>query len=57
MAFNIAYTYQLIDKYSGPLSKIIAATKHHTRFLEENQKAMRGLSPAWLTALIALAVR
>jgi TP901 family phage tail tape measure protein len=41
VAFNIAYTYQLIDKYSGPLSKIIAATKHHTRFLEENQKAMR----------------
>lgn len=40
MAFNIAYTYQLVDKYSAPLGKIIAATRAHTRFLEENKKAM-----------------
>ena len=41
MAFNIAYTYQLIDKYTRPLEKIIAATRAHTRFLKENQEAVR----------------
>lgn len=41
MAFNIAYTYQLIDKYTRPLEKIIASTRAHTRFLKENQNAIR----------------
>jgi TP901 family phage tail tape measure protein len=41
MAFNIAYTYQLIDKYTAPIQKIIAATRAHTRYLKENQIALR----------------
>lgn len=41
MAFNIAYTYQLIDKYTAPIQKIIAATRAHTRYLQENQSAIK----------------
>lgn len=41
MAFNIAYTYQLIDKYTAPIQKIIAATRAHTRYLKENQTAIK----------------
>ena len=41
MAFNIAYTYQLIDKYTAPIQKIIAATRAHTRYLKENQSAIK----------------
>jgi len=41
MAFNIAYTYQLIDKYTAPIQKIIAATRAHTRYLKENQDAIK----------------
>ena len=41
MAFNIAYTYQLIDKYTAPIQKIIAATRAHTRYLKENQDALK----------------
>lgn len=41
MAFNIAYTYQLIDKYTAPIQKIIAATRAHTRYLKENQAAIK----------------
>lgn len=41
MAFNIAYTYQLIDKYTAPIQKIIAATRAHTRYLKENQAALK----------------
>jgi TP901 family phage tail tape measure protein len=40
MAFNIAYTYQLIDKYTAPIQKIIAATRAHTRYLKENKAAI-----------------
>lgn len=41
MAFNIAYTYQLIDRYTAPIQKIIAATRAHTRYLKENQAAIK----------------
>lgn len=37
MAFNIAYTYQLIDRYSAPLRKITESTRRH-------QDMMRRLS-------------
>lgn len=50
MAFNIAYTYQLIDKYTAPIQKIIAATRAHTRYLKENQDAIKA-SNATLTKM------
>lgn len=50
MAFNIAYTYQLIDKYTAPIQKIIAATRAHTRYLKENQDAIKA-SNAMLTKM------
>lgn len=50
MAFNIAYTYQLIDKYTAPIQKIIAATRAHTRYLKENQEAIKA-SNATLTKM------
>lgn len=46
MAFNIAYTYQLIDKYTAPIQKIIAATRAHTRYLKENQDAIKASNAA-----------
>lgn len=46
MAFNIAYTYQLIDKYTAPIQKIIAATRAHTRYLKENQAAIKASNAA-----------
>lgn len=41
MAFNIAYTYQLIDKYAAPIQKIIAATRAHTKAIKEQQAAIK----------------
>lgn len=52
MAFNIAYTYQLIDKYTAPIQKIIAATRAHTRYLKENKAAI-ALSNAALLKMSA----
>lgn len=56
MAFNIAYTYQLIDKYTAPIQKIIAATRAHTRYLKENQDAIKA-SNATLTKMANRAER
>lgn len=56
MAFNIAYTYQLIDKYTAPIQKIIAATRAHTRILKENQDAIKA-SNATLTKMANRAER
>lgn len=50
MAFNIAYTYQLLDKYTAPIQKIIAATRAHTRSIKENQDAIKA-SNATLTKM------
>lgn len=50
MAFTISYTYQLIDKYTAPTQKIIAATRALTRYLKENQDAIKG-SNATLTKM------
>lgn len=41
MAFNIAYTYQLVNKYTAPMGKIISATKQFTKTLKESKEALR----------------
>ena len=41
MAFNISYTYQLIDKFSGPLKKV---TKAQSLFQKGIRKSTEGVN-------------